>query len=294
MISRKAALHVQNLYYTLFCEISEFMFGAYLHKDRLYDFLYENDFEGWFLDLYQRQVKTSEDLRHFILNLHTGMAYVSKHQTLSDKKAIGQSMIKRLATSVLKMLEPDFNSPTAGNNPDVVLGKALVNRLALDGYLYKNGQLFPIQSSVVDEQEEQSVLEQLINRLNLSDSALVKHHLELAETAYLESRWNDTISNARNFLEAILSQVASALHLRLQNSQLNTHRPVDIRDYLASAGLINETEKQAIAKIYGLISNTGSHPNIAAEDEARLMRNLALTFSQYILLQWDGYLRNNP
>jgi hypothetical protein len=116
----------------------------------------------------------------------------------------------------------------------------------------------------------------------------------MCQTAYLESRWNDTISNARNFLEAILSQVGNALHLKLQNSPLITHRPVEIRDYLASAGLIDDTEKQAIARIYGLISNTGSHPNIAAEDEARLMRNLALTFSQYILLQWEGYLRNNP
>lgn len=77
-------------------------------------------------------------------------------------------------------------------------------------------------------------------------------------------------------------------------SPLTTTRPVEIRDYLASAGLINDTEKQAVARIYGLISNTGSHPNIAAEDEARLMRNLALTLSQYIRLQWEAYLKNNP
>jgi hypothetical protein len=45
-----------------------------------------------------------------------------------------------------------------------------------------------------------------------------------------------------------------------------------------------------LAKNYGLISNTGSHPNTAHQDQARLMRNLALIYSQYILLQWGWIL----
>ena len=70
--------------------------------------------------------------------------------------------------------------------------------------------------------------------------------------------------------------------------------PKEVRTFLESEKLIDQAEKEAIAKVYGLISNTGSHPNIAQKDQARLMRNLALTFSQYILLKWEGYLKNNP
>ena len=76
-----------------------------LDKDKLHYFLYEEEHEGWFVDLFDRHVKYVGDLKRFILNLHTGMAYVSKTQTLNDKKAIGQSMLKRLAISILKEAE---------------------------------------------------------------------------------------------------------------------------------------------------------------------------------------------
>ena len=169
--------------------------------------------------------------------------------------------------------------------------------LELDGYIYKEGTLYPTEPSVIDEKEEQSYLELLIDNLSLSDAPIIKHHLQLSEQAYVDSRWSDTISNARSFLEAILGQIADSLHTKLNGTPLpasTASQPRQVRDYLEGTAFIDGVEKQTIAKVYGLISNTGSHPNMAHKDQARLMRNLALTFSQYILLQWDGYLKNNP
>ena len=39
---------------------------------------------------------------------------------------------------------------------------------------------------------------------------------------------------------------------------------------------------------------TGSHPYIAQQDQARLLRQLALVLSQFILLRYQGYLNQKP
>ena len=68
-------------------------------------------------------------------------------------------------------------------------------------------------------------------------------------------------------------------------------RPVRVRDYLESQGLVEPKEKEAIATIYGLLSETGGHPYVAQKDQARLMRYLALTFAQFALLRLRGALQ---
>src|SRR5688572_29448723 len=113
MISRSTTQFVQMLYSLLFTD------GALLHKEKLYDFLYEQDFDGSFLDLFKRQVNHQADLKDLILNLHTGMAYVSRTQTLAEKQQIGQILIKRLALSMLKLLDGhslNFNIKIPGDS----------------------------------------------------------------------------------------------------------------------------------------------------------------------------------
>jgi len=107
----------------------------------------------------------------------------------------------------------------------------------------------------------------------------------------------DSISNSRNFLEAVLQQAANAFNRNKYAADLpisTYEKPFAVRDYLEREHLIETKEKEAIAKVYGLLSDTGSHPNIAEKDEARLMWHLALTFSQFVLLRYQGFLANNP
>lgn len=294
MISRGTAAQIQRLYQIVFCE-DEANFGvALLNKDKLYMFLYEDYHEAWFLDIIRRRVETADQLKHFILDLHTGHAYVSKTHNMDQKRERGQGLLKALAVSMLKILEPDLDTPSLVNYPNEALAIALKLGLELDGYIWKNRKLIAVDSSVIDEVEEQNLLEQLIDDLAFPATATIKHHLELAQDAYIDGRWSDTISNARNFFEAILKEIAEALHAKLNGAPLTLQRPVEIREYLESTGFVDRTEKESISRVYGLISNTGSHPNMAHQDQARLMRNLALTFSQYLLLQWTGYLKANP
>jgi hypothetical protein len=64
----------------------------------------------------------------------------------------------------------------------------------------------------------------------------------------------------------------------------------NIRSYLEKEGLLEPKEREAITSIYGLLSETGGHPNIAESEEARLLRHLSLTFSQFVMLRLRGAL----
>jgi hypothetical protein len=55
--------------------------------------------------------------------------------------------------------------------------------------------------------------------------------------------------------------------------------------------VLETKEKKAISEIYGLLSETGGHPYIAENDQARLSRNLALTISQFVMLRYEGVLK---
>ncbi len=100
-------------------------------------------------------------------------------------------------------------------------------------------------------------------------------------------------SNSRKYLESILQEVATAHSVHVKGSTLpaGTYtRPVKVRDYLEQEGLVERKEKATIAQVYGLLSETGGHPYMARNDQARLLRHLALTFSQFVMLRLQGSL----
>ncbi|HEX8174051.1 MAG TPA: hypothetical protein VF543_02910 [Pyrinomonadaceae bacterium] len=269
-----------------------------LRVEDLYEFLYDEDYEPWFLGIFRDITNTINKtiLKQRLMFLHTGELFClfsGPHKTESEeeRQKAGQKYMKELAQSLFKLYESDPSIIPARANEKI---DKLKSQLELDGYIYRNGTLYPTESSVIDETEEQSYLELLVVQSNLQDHAVIKHHIRLAEEAYANKRWSDSISNARNFLEAILEQVSHALHTKNALTNQPPNRPLAVRDFLEQQGFIDQTEKEAISKVYGLISNTGSHPNIAEKDQARLMRHLALTFSQFMLLRWEGYLKNNP
>ncbi len=169
---------------------------------------------------------------------------------------------------------------------DAVAG--LRRQLELDGYIWREGRLLYSEAGVLDTQSEQGVLENLIRGLGLDNQDVISHHLNLSETCFVESRWDDSISNSRKFLEAVLREVAaehSSLVIGKPLDQKIYDWPGEVRKYLKSNGLLSEDERETLAKVYGLLSETGGHPYIAKQDEARLMRYLALTFAQYALLK---------
>ncbi len=319
MISRKTAKLIADAYAAHF-KTALSRNGIYtLKQEEINTFLYEQEYDYAFLKI-MRDTALSDShkqLAQAIMGLHTGetIAGATRGSSDSERQTLGQTFLVKLAEDILNLYETlpvystDGNRVTnqeelnilraaaAYNRPAADLIHNLKVRLEIDSYLYRDGHLYPVESAVIDTVEERTYLEQLVDLTPLQDQAVIRHHIRDSEVAYADGRWGHSVSDARNFFEALLQQVAAAHHLKTKGQAIPNSIfdfPVKVREYLEAQRLIDRREQEAIWKIYGLISNTGAHPNIAERDEARLMRHLALTFSQFILLKYQGFLANNP
>lgn len=290
-----------------------------LQQEALNDFFYVNEYDYAVLKILGEAGRSNshKQLMQSIMAIHTGETIANATRGCSDqeRQAIGQVLLIKLAEDILNHYETipvtkadgtrvstqeeldDLKFTATYNRPGAEALGNLLSSLEIDDYLYRDGHLYAIESSVINTVEHRTYLEQLVDSLSIQNQVVIKHHITESETAYAGGRWGHAISDARNFLEAILREVAAAHHSKTKGTKISDDvfsRSVRVREYLESEGFIDGPEKEAIAKIYGLMSNTGSHPNIAQKDQARLMRSLALTLGQFILLQWQGYLKNNP
>ncbi|MHB1325778.1 MAG: hypothetical protein ACYC0L_06165 [Thermoleophilia bacterium] len=294
MISRAAALAIAESYNNRFWNLVRYSMSRFNNAE-IYDFLYTNEYEPWFLNATQ-QISTGNErgLQDFIMQIHTGESIVgaTPDWPWQERLLLGQSLLLDLAKDIVNLRNKDPEEFDGFGDSNMESVKKMVGLLELDGYAYQNGIFLAPENSVLDTEEEQGVLEGLIALTGLHESATIKHCLELSSENYLEGSWDNSIHNSRRVLEGILQQVA-ARHA-LQHGQTipaaEYSRAVRMRMYLEDAGLLSNRETKAISEIYGLLSETGSHPFIAEKDQARLMRHLALTLSQFVLLRLKGFL----
>ena len=90
-----------------------------------------------------------------------------------------------------------------------------------------------------------------------------------------------------------MQESAASHSLRINGVSLaaNTYkRPVEVRKYLEDESMLETRETKTISEVYGLLSEVGSHPNIATKDEARMLRQIALIFSQFVMLRLKSCL----
>ncbi len=299
MISRESAKTIADAYHAVFTSYrystSTRVSGSTftLHRDSLYDFLYLHDFDGWIMNAIHGLRSDKRALLEFVMRLHTGESLASgtPDWTWDARKSLGQRFLRDLAAALLVESQKPAPSVVARNTEEI---RKMQRQLELDGYVFKDGVLLVPEESILNEQAEQGVLMQLVKSLGLGDPETIAHHLRLSEEHYTSSRWDDSIANSRKVLEAVLQQ-AAAVHAAGQGSPLDdktVSRPAAIRDYLETTGLLDHKEIEAIRSTYSLLSEAGGHPNIAGEDQARLMRHLALTYSQFALLRLKAGVRS--
>lgn len=265
----------------------------HLNKQGLYDFLYEHDYDAWFLNAVKDLPELAErGLKEFIMRLHTGetVAPATPEWSWEQRRKLGQRLLRDLSEDILVWA----NTPgTQVRDAASKVLPQLASQLELDGYIFRDGRLYYTEAAVLDTEHEQGILERLIQDLKLDKQQVMKHHLELSETHYVDGKWDDSIANSRKLLESVLQEIAARHHLFKTGQRIDQSaysRPYGVRDYLQAEGLIEPKEKEAITEVYGLLSETGGHPYIAAKDQARLMRHLALTFAQFALLRLQGAL----
>lgn len=299
MISRTAARLIAETYVTTFCayhgRTSNYTSSYYtVNTTGLYDFLFDNEHSAWFCnaarDTYESQ--GTRKLKDFIMKLHTGetvyAATVDWDWTQREK--LGQRYLHDLAEDILTYWKSRASTSASKKASEVAV---LQRQLEVEGYEFRDGRLLEPETEVLDVAEETGVLRDLHKELGLANQDTAFHHLGLTEEHYVAGRWDDSISNSRKFLEAVLQEVVATHSLRVLHRTVaaDTYsRPARVRDYLERENLLEAREKQAVAAVYGLLSNTGSHPFMAQQEQARLLRHLALTLAQFAMLRLRGSL----
>jgi len=253
--------------------------------ERLYDWLFVNDFDAWFMNAAKALRDTERALPEFIVKLHTGESVNAPSWEWPARARLGNRLLLDLSEDALVSALATKDVPF-----DPAVTTRLQRELELDGYVFRDGKLYATETTVFDVAETTSLIEKLATDALLPNVNVVVHHLALAETHYTEQNWDDSIGNSRKALEAILEGVARRWGVVKSNelSEASLHRPVEVRNYLERVGLLAPKEKDMVAAVYGLLSNVGGHPHIATPEEARLTRHLSLSVAEFVLRRFDA------
>ncbi len=230
------------------------------------------------------------------MQLHTGESLVTATPEWSwqQRQKLGQRYLRDLAEDILN----HWDQKTPLHSDKITLGSVenLRKQLELEGYRLESGHLLESETDVLDVNEETGVIHTLYRQLLLANKETTFHHLDLTESHYLADRWDDSISNSRKFLESVLREVAATHSSRCKGEDLPDsirNKPSQVRDHLEREGLLESKEKTALASVYGLLSQAGGHPYMAQSEQARLLRHLALIFSQFVMLRLKGKISSS-
>lgn len=296
MISRATALVIASSYVSNFTSTVRRGFDTVdvVNRDSIYEFLFENDYEAWFCNLAKSPIYV-KDFKLFWMHLHTGESLepCTKEFTIENRRKLGQRILLDLSRDLLRRLENNQVLDIIGASYKNEFNR-VKSQLELDGYLYKNGELLNPSLDVLDVEAERSVIHALYKQSNLGRREDAFVFLRLSEEHFLAQRWSDCIANVRKFFELTLQEGARVLSIKngLPLTEAQIGRPVEVRQLLEQTGLIERKEKELVEKLYGLLSETGAHPYMAESDQARLLRQFAMTMSQFFLLRLSDALKS--
>ncbi len=301
MISRSTARGIAEAYVATFGSLGYLepgdIFELPADTDGLYDFLFDNEYPTWVCNDAKKAASHggASGVKDFIMKLHTGEsgARATSNWTWEQRRKLGQKHLENLAEDILQYSSK--RAEDTSRSLPVELAD-LKRNLELDGYFYVEHRLIAPERDVLDVQEEAGVLQSLYLELGLENKETASHHLKLTEEHYLAGKWDDSIANARKFLECVAQEVAASHSKRVKGAPLAQSVyswPAKVRDYLEQEELLETKEKEALASVYGLLSHTGGHPYMAQNEQARLLRHLALTFSQFVMLRLRGMVKES-
>lgn len=307
MISRRSILLLGTVYADQFAG----------DREQIYEFLYERNYHPQLCEKAQTY-KDLTALKRFIVDLANGQ--VLKHPDESVQHKTLQDTLLKLAEDILVYMAPAMeawrkyksmppattNAPRPTNTTNLFSGGSAIPSdymlererpeelqisLELDGYQFNGTRLLVYEVDVINTVQETGILHQLYRQVGLDESETAFHFLSLSDEHFIAKHWSDLIHQGRNFLEFTMAQAAKkwAAHRGIATPRLD--KPVEVRAYLQTNDVLSDREREMLNVLYGLLSNTGGHPYIAANDEARLCMNMVLTYTQFILMRLNGKLK---
>ena len=102
MISRRSAIAIAAAYASRFSIYRSRPHSYRVLNDRLYDFLFENDFEAWFCNAVKR-INTQRSLKEWVMRIHTGETLVkaTPNWEWPARAKLGQNYLRNLAVAHL-------------------------------------------------------------------------------------------------------------------------------------------------------------------------------------------------
>lgn len=173
------------------------------------------------------------------------------------------------------------------------LTQGLLASLQIDGYELVAGSLVPAAFKGMDIQREDDYLIGLLRKLQPANLETIVHHHDEAEKAFANGVWGSASTETRNFFVAILRGMRERATASGKATSFTSGNDSDLIKNFETIGLLSEDEKDAVLKIWVLLSYSGPHVGIQEQDRAKLTRLLVLGMTQWLCLKFKDWL-NHP
>lgn len=251
-------------------------YACNVKEEELRNFLFEFNVDGFTIQKLSCSYWEKEDLKKEILNMHTGFFY--NKANYNKFVNIGQKDIKCLIIGILsRKLQQESLS-------------ALENLLRIDGYIYENEKLYEINMDVDDKA---NIIKKKFKKFGFFNKEEFDVFYNNMNEHFENSKWEDVIHNSRKLLEIVLKECAVYYSKNISNDkeELINKRPVDIRRYLEKINYFSEDESNIVHYYYKYLSNIGSHPKLALEEQADFSRVMSINTILYSINRLEKYIK---
>ena len=244
-------------------------------EEELRNFLFEFNIDGYTINHLCESYYSDETLKKNILNIHTGYFYnkVNYNKFVS----LGQKDIKGMAIGILyRRLQPESLD-------------MLENLLRIDGYIYEKEKLYEINTDVDDKA---NLIKSKFKKYGFNNETEFDVFYANMNEHFENSKWEDSIHNSRKLYEIVLKECAIyySKNIAKDNEKLSNAKPIDVRLYLEKNNYFSEDESNIIQYYYKYLSNIGSHPKLALEEQADFSRVMSINTILYAINRLEKYI----
>lgn len=244
-------------------------------EEELRNFLFEFNIDGYTINHLCESYYSEETLKKNILNMHTGYFYnkVNYNKFVS----LGQKDIKGMAIGILyRRLQPESLD-------------MLENLLRIDGYIYEKEKLYEINTDVDDKA---NLIKSKFKKYGFNNETEFDVFYTNMNEHFENSKWEDSIHNSRKLYEIVLKECAIyySKNIAKDNEKLSNAKPIDVRLYLEKNNFFSEDESNIIQYYYKYLSNIGSHPKLALEEQADFSRVMSINTILYAINRLEKYI----
>ena len=167
--------------------------------------------------------------------------------------------------------------------------EALENLLRIDGYIYEKEKLYEINTDVDDKA---NLIKNKFKKFGFNNEEEFDTFYSNMNEHFENSKWEDSIHNSRKLYEIVLKECAIyySKNIVKDNENLSNAKPVDIRLYLEKNKYFSDDESNIIQYYYKYLSNIGSHPKLALEEQADFSRVMSINTILYAINRLEKFI----